>query len=108
MSKREALQDTLATTVRASDVMKKFGVSKGTALKIMRYEGLHSYKVGNSFVCERQYWDKFINALVDTGGTVSFSCLTSFSGFSSTNKAREYLKSILTEEEYKELIHAIN
>lgn len=65
---RDNLKDTMQPVIRTKDIMEKFHVSRGCALKIMQHESLHAYFIGKSLVVERQYFDDFINNLLDVGG----------------------------------------
>lgn len=67
------LTDTLVPVIKTKDIMEKFNVSRGTALKILEQEELHSYYIGKSLVCEREYFDKFVGKLNNTNEMRLFS-----------------------------------
>ena len=61
--------DSLTPVITVKDVMEKFKVCRGTALKIMKQPELHAYYLGKSLYVEKTYWDEYIENALNIGGT---------------------------------------
>lgn len=70
---RTPLTNTMEPVIKTKDIMEKFNVSRGTALKFLEQEELHSYYIGKALVCEKQYFDALLEKNIEFGGTRHFS-----------------------------------
>lgn len=110
--KREALVTTMQPVLKSKDLMEKFHISRGSALKLMQHESLHAYYIGKTLVVEQQYFDTFLDTMLDCGGTVSMSMITELSPKFITNKSNikdafDYVMEILNDDEMEGFCNAV-
>lgn len=110
--KREALVTTMQPVLKSKDIMEKFNISRGSALKLMQHESLHAYYIGKTLVVEQQYFDDFLDKMLDCGGSVSMSMVIepspNFVTYSSSKKdVLDFALDVLSNEELEGFCDAV-
>lgn len=111
--KREALITTMQPVLKSKDIMEKFHISRGSALKLMQHESLHAYYIGKTLVVEQQYFDDFLGRMLDCGGSISMSmAIGPAINFASCDSEENedvftFVMGVLNDKEQEDFLYAV-